>query len=91
MSTDKGTIHLSPVSDERPKELDPEIPRFQHGISPDGTWITWNSENLLWLPTEHRSSTYTVALSNICIGCASGRVLIFNFDSQTLLDDFAQH
>lgn len=91
LSTDKGTIHLSPVSDERFTELDPEIPRFQHGISSDRTWITWSSEDLLWLPLEHRPSTYTVALSNICIGWASGRVLIFNFDSQTLLDDFARH
>ena len=91
LSTDKGTIHLSPSPDEGVAELDPEIPRFQHGISSDDTWITWNSVNLLWLPPEHRPFTYTVALSNICIVCASGRVLIFNFDSQALLDDFAQH
>ena len=81
LSTNNGTIYLSPVSpvsDERLTENIPEIPRFQrHSISSDGTWITWNSENLLWLPPEYRPSILTVALSNICIGCASGRVLIF--------------
>src|SRR5208282_3964702 len=55
-------------------------PRCQgHGLSSDGTWITCNSENLLWLPSEYRPLTSVVTGSTVAIGCASGRVLIFNF------------
>lgn len=28
--------------------------RYGFGLSLDGVWITWNSENLLWLPAEYR-------------------------------------
>jgi len=54
-------------------------PRFQgYGLSSDGIWITCNSENLLWLPSEYRPWTSAVAASTMAIGCVSGRVLIFN-------------
>ena len=50
-----------------------------YGLSSDGTWITCNSENLLWLPSEYRPTSSAVTASTIAIGCTSGRVLIFNF------------
>ena len=50
-----------------------------YGLSSDGRWITCNSKNLIWLPSEYRPSSSAVTASTIAIGCASGRVLIFNF------------
>ncbi|KAK3935016.1 hypothetical protein QBC46DRAFT_225081, partial [Diplogelasinospora grovesii] len=50
-----------------------------YGISSDGTWITWCSENLLWLPSEYRPSCSAVVASAVAIGCPSGRVLIMKF------------
>ena len=50
-----------------------------YGLSSDGIWITCNSENLVWLPSEYRPSSSAVTASTIAIGCASGRVLVFNF------------
>ncbi|KAK3340805.1 quinon protein alcohol dehydrogenase-like superfamily [Neurospora tetraspora] len=54
------------------------------GLSPDGTWITWNAKNLLWLPPEYRSIHSAVAASTVVIGCASGRVFIIRFDGELL-------
>ena len=85
LEMDRGTICLSLSSDQRRTEVVPELPRFKgYGVSSDDTWITWNSDNLLWLPPEYRPVTTAVGLSNICIGCSSGRVLTFTFDSQRL-------
>ena len=54
-------------------------PSYQgYGVSSDGLWITWNSDNLLWLPSEYRPSSSAVAASTVAIGCRAGRVLIFN-------------
>ncbi|KAJ5533190.1 hypothetical protein N7494_009742 [Penicillium frequentans] len=84
LEIDLGTIRLSLDSSPRPTQIESGIPQFQgYGVSPDRTWITWNSQNLLWLPLEYRPSAIAVAASNLTIGCDSGRVLIFNFDSQT--------
>ncbi len=47
------------------------------GISSDGIWITWNGENVLWLPPDYRPSCSAIAESAVAIGCRSGRVLIF--------------
>ncbi|KAJ5876229.1 katanin P80 subunit [Penicillium soppii] len=86
LEIDLGTIHLSLDSSQGPTKPEPKILRFQgYGVSPDCTWITWNSQNMLWLPPVYRPSAVAVGPSTISIGCDSGRVLIFNFDSQRLL------
>lgn len=54
-------------------------------MNSDGTWITWRSHNILWLPREFRPSATAVQGWNISIGCTLGRVLIFNFDLERLL------
>jgi WD40 repeat protein len=61
----------------------PNLRRQSYGLSPDGIWITCNSENLLWLPSEYRPVTSAVMASTVAIGCASGRVLIFSFLNRT--------
>lgn len=92
LKTDNSIIDLSLGSDTRTTVPYNEVPRFQgYGFSPRRVWITWDSENLLWLPPEYRPATCTVALSTISTGCVSGRVLIFNFDSQRLLHALAGH
>ncbi|KAH0538230.1 hypothetical protein FGG08_005149 [Glutinoglossum americanum] len=82
LRTEIGAILLdvSLASGTAPSRTAHQKPRYQGiGISSDGKWITRNSENLLWLPSEYRPSRSTVTASTVAIGCASGRVLIFDF------------
>ncbi|KAF4222482.1 hypothetical protein CNMCM6457_001372 [Aspergillus fumigatiaffinis] len=85
LELDRGTIHLSSISLAMPAEPSPKAPKFQGcSISSDRMWITWNEEKLLWLPPEYRPHAFDVTLSDICIGCASGRVLLFHIDRRQL-------
>ncbi|KAL8402643.1 hypothetical protein RB596_009126 [Gaeumannomyces avenae] len=43
------------------------------GISFDKAWITWNGQNLLWLPAEYRPQRSAASRFTIAIGCSSGR------------------
>ncbi|KAK2002306.1 WD40 repeat-like protein [Colletotrichum falcatum] len=59
------------------------------GLSRDRCWITWNDQNLFWLPAEFRSPEIGVGGtivrgSTVAIGCTSGRVLVFRFDEAAL-------
>ncbi|KAJ5225214.1 hypothetical protein N7468_006439 [Penicillium chermesinum] len=71
--TEKGIIRLSLVS-EKSREPRLEAPRFQgYGISPDGTRITFNSKDVLWLPHEYQCADYhypcsAVSFSSVFIG-----------------------
>jgi WD40 repeat protein len=86
--TDKGTISWS-ISSNIPLAANAlETPRYHgYGVSADQTWITWNGQNVLWLPSEHRPSCSAVASNTIIIGCPSGRILTikFSFDKSPLL------
>jgi WD40 repeat protein len=44
------------------------------------SWITWNGTNVLWLPPEYRPTCPMVNKQTIAMGCASGRVLLIEFD-----------
>ena len=83
LRTEIGAIALdvSSASSTAPSRTAHQTPRYQGlGVSSGGTWITYNSENLLWLPSEYRSLySSAVTASTVAIGCSSGRVLIFNF------------
>ncbi|KAI9651467.1 MAG: hypothetical protein M1829_002802 [Trizodia sp. TS-e1964] len=59
--------------------------RHGYGISFDKKWITYKSENFLWLPSEYRPICSAVRGSTVVIGCPSGRVLILNFKDPPLL------
>jgi hypothetical protein len=50
-----------------------------YGLSANQAWITWNGQNVLWLPSEYRPSSSAVASNTIVIGCSSGLVLTINF------------
>ncbi|KAF2204874.1 hypothetical protein GQ43DRAFT_357985, partial [Delitschia confertaspora ATCC 74209] len=56
------------------------IPQYQGGtLSPDGKWITYNSENLVCLSMEYWPSCSAVSRKTIGIGVPSGKVLLCNF------------
>ena len=46
-------------------------------LSSDGVWITYNSENVVWLPSEYRPSCSAVSGKMIGVGVGSGRVWIY--------------
>ncbi|KAL0935475.1 Vegetative incompatibility protein HET-E-1-like protein 15 [Colletotrichum truncatum] len=57
-----------------------------YGVSVDGAWVTKDSRNILWLPSEYRPvisggkvSTVAVKGSTVAIGGGSGRVLLLHF------------
>ncbi|RFU31703.1 hypothetical protein B7463_g4630, partial [Scytalidium lignicola] len=76
--TDLGTIALDFSS-----AYEPSKPRFKgYGISSDSVWITWNGENVLWLPPEYRSQTTIAMQSIVALACNSKPLLIFRFASE---------
>ena len=82
LRTDIGAIVLgvsSASSTALSRTAYQKLRRRDYGVSSNRTWIMCNSENLLWLPSEYRPSCSATTASTVAIGCASGRVLIFNF------------
>jgi WD40 repeat protein len=75
-----GTIDISAtlsVSSNTPTVIEPQNPRYQGlALSADGTWITHNSKNLVWLPSEYRPSCSAVLENLLVIGVGTGRVWI---------------
>jgi WD40 repeat protein len=64
----------------RESVLDQQDPKqFGYGLSPDGSWITCNGQNVLWLPPEYRPSCFALLERTVCIGCRSARVLVISF------------
>ncbi|KAF2473226.1 HET-domain-containing protein [Lindgomyces ingoldianus] len=49
-------------------------------LSSNCRWITYNSENLLWLPSEYRPSCSTVSEKMIGTGTGHGRVWIYKVE-----------
>ncbi|KAL7803533.1 hypothetical protein V8C44DRAFT_274727 [Trichoderma aethiopicum] len=52
------------------------------GLSQDGQWVTWNSQNMLCLPFTHRASASDVAASTstIALGSRLGRLFLIGID-----------
>jgi WD40 repeat protein len=73
--TNIGTIDLN-----LPIETTDQKSCFQgYGISPDNMWITWCSEQLLWLPSEYRPSCWAVAGSAVVLVCPAEQVILMQF------------
>ena len=52
-----------------------------YGLSTDRVWITWNGQNVLWLPPEYRSRNSVVMGSTVAVGSKSGRLLLLRFSA----------
>ena len=48
-------------------------------ISQDRSWVTRNSQKVLWLPSEYRPALYKVSKETVGMGTGSGRVWICRF------------
>ncbi|RAH79241.1 hypothetical protein BO86DRAFT_421007 [Aspergillus japonicus CBS 114.51] len=67
-------------------ENSPWVP-VGYGISLDNSWITWNGDNLLWLPWQYRppfKSCIRQSGANVAIACCSGRVIFLSFAKNPL-------
>jgi hypothetical protein len=42
-------------------------------------WVSRSLDNILWLPSEHRSSSVATYGNNVMFGCPSGRALFMKF------------
>jgi WD40 repeat protein len=82
--TDIGTITI--VAESSVPSTIPTVTKHQNsifqgvGLSSDGAWITYNSENLVWLPSEYRANCSAVSGKRIAIGSGSGKVWICSVD-----------
>ncbi|KAK7184913.1 Vegetative incompatibility protein HET-E-1-like protein 15, partial [Paraphaeosphaeria sporulosa] len=77
--TNTGVINLGPLlsSNITTATQELESPEYQAtALSSDKTWITYNSENVVWLPSEYRPYCSTISKSLIGIGVGTGRVWI---------------
>jgi WD40 repeat protein len=72
------TIGATPlVLSSTPTVTEPQNPGYQGlALSSDKAWITHNSKNLVWLPSEYRPSYSAVLGKTIGIGVGSGIVWI---------------
>jgi WD40 repeat protein len=83
LHTGIGTIAIdaSSASYTTSNVTKPQGPRYQGGgLSSDGAWITYNSENLMWLPSEYRPSCSAVSAKTEGIGVGSGKVWMCSFN-----------
>jgi WD40 repeat protein len=90
LHTEIGTITLeasSPLSlsNRAPNITDLQSPRYEGwALSSDGEWITYNSKNWVWLPSEYRPSCSAVLGKTIGIGVGTGKVWIYNLKIDNL-------
>ncbi|QYT02124.1 hypothetical protein H0G86_009131 [Trichoderma simmonsii] len=84
--TNVGTVAFDPLPVEKypPAGIEHQLPREHQqigiGLSNDGEWITWNSQNMLWLPPSYRVSASDIAESTIALGSRLGRLLLIGID-----------
>jgi hypothetical protein len=86
LHTNLGTIviNASSASYTTPIVTKLEALRYQGGgLSSDGAWITYNSENVVWLPSEYRPScSAAVSAKAAGIGVRSGKVRMCSFNAE---------
>jgi WD40 repeat protein len=70
LSTNRGRLPITSLSSGR----DPS-----RGVFVQEQWVTWGTENMLWLPPEHRTYYAAVHGSVVALGCRSGVVAIMEF------------
>ncbi|XTI91611.1 hypothetical protein V2W45_736279 [Cenococcum geophilum] len=71
----------SPVSNITTTVAEPQNSRYKRApLSPDGAWITYDLENVVWLPSEYRPLCSAASGKTIGIGVGSGKVWIYIFE-----------
>ena len=70
LKTDQEVFRVNDSSTAPPPK---EFPRF--GFSPDGSWITRNGSNFLWLPSEYRAVALALYGSRLALALETGRVI----------------
>ncbi|KAF7556960.1 hypothetical protein G7Z17_g1028 [Cylindrodendrum hubeiense] len=81
LAMDAIDLKLPSASDTVSTKVHKKASRQPYGISRDKAWITWCSENLLWLPSEFRPGRLAVVESTVVIGSDSGRVILLKFSA----------
>jgi len=61
-------------------------------LSISGPWVTWNKQNLLWLPPDYRATMFDISPlgSIVAGGCESGKVFIIGFSPVILYNSLGQ-
>ena len=49
-----------------------------YSLQENGSWITWNNDNILWLPPDYQS-LYAMIKIHVFVTISSGRVIIIKF------------
>lgn len=70
------SVAFSPDSTRLASGSDDRTVKQRLGVSSDRMWITYNSENVLWLPSDYRPLCTIVSENMIGIGTGHGRVWI---------------
>ena len=79
--TEIGTIDILSGSRTLLINSEPQNPQYQGlALSADYIWITYDSKNLVWLPSKYRPSCSAVSGKTIGIGVRSGRVWIYKVE-----------
>ena len=88
LHTDAGAINIygSTNADSTPKleHNTMAVSRSDVGISQDVCWVTWNGENVLWLPKDYRPSCLAIRGYIVAIGSNSGKFVVMRFSQQEL-------
>ena len=88
LRTEIGSLNIGDLPYLYTTEISPELqePQFRGaGMSPDGMWITYDSANVVWLPSEYRPSCSSAATNTVGVGVGSGRVWLCSFVAQNSL------
>ena len=76
-------IDISSAISMNPSITDSQKPRYKGmALSSDGTWITYNSDNLVRLPSEYWPSCSAVLGTTIGFGVGSGKVYICKYNCE---------
>lgn len=82
LRTDFGMIVLDISQQTSNSMSDITIPRYKGwALSPDRKWIVYDSEKMIWFPSEYRPTVSIVSENTITIANASGKVQILRFDN----------
>jgi WD40 repeat protein len=75
------------TTSEHPQQERDKGDRQELGIS--GSWVTWNTQDLLWLPPDYRpASNISPSRSIVAGGCKSGKVFIIGFSIANIYNSY---